>query len=315
MEIDKQYLGLIFACITAFFWGFLAIALKVAVGIIGPFNIVWFRFLVAFSILVLYFTFREPRNLRIFYKPPVLLILAAFFLGLNYLGYMQGVHLTTPGTTQIIIQLGPILLAVVGIVIYKEQVTRMQIGGFLIAGMGFILFYRDQLNNLLKNPENFNIGILYIVFGAIAWTVYASFQKRLVRDWPPQQLNLIIYFIPVIMFLPFVRLSEFHELALWQWGLMIFLGLNTLIAYGCLAIAFKYAEANKVSIIITLNPVITFIVMSVLSELEITWIEPEVISIYGFSGAFLVLAGAVLVVMRRKKGSAQKTSTLLNRKL
>ncbi len=301
IDPDKRYLGILFATITAFFWGFLAIALKVAVNFISPFNIVWFRFLIAFLFLALFFFFSNPDKLKIMARPPIILIIAAVCLGLNYIGFMQGIHYTTPGNTQIIIQLGPILLAVVGVVIYKESLSIRQLAGFVLAGLGFLIFYNDQISNLLTDKEAFNIGILYTVFGALCWVIYAGFQKKLVQHWDTQQLNLVIYGLPVILFLPTVSFGQFSGLALWQWALLVFLGLNTLIAYGSLAAAFKYVEANKVSIIITLNPIITFILMAIMAELEVKWINPEVLSLYGIGGALLVMTGAVLAVMKSKK--------------
>jgi drug/metabolite transporter (DMT)-like permease len=296
IDPQKRHLGIIYASITALFWGFLAIALKVAVNLISPYAIVWFRFLVAFSILFLYFLFTDKQKLRILLKPPLVLIVTGIFLGLNYIGFMQGINYTSPGTAQIIVQLGPILMAIVGVVIYKETLVKRQIIGFLIAGLGLLLFYNDQLENLIKNKETFNIGIIFILFAAISWVVYASFQKKMVQSIPPQQINLFIYAIPIIMFIPFVHPNDFQILEDWQWFLLLFLGINTLIAYGALAASFKYLEANKVSIIITLNPIVTFIIMSILAEMSITWIQPETISLLGFGGAFLVLCGAILAV-------------------
>jgi drug/metabolite transporter (DMT)-like permease len=294
----KRRLGILYASITAFFWGFLPIFLKIAVNFIGPATIVWIRFLTAFSILFMIFIFREPRYLKILKRPPFLLLIAAVCLGLNYIGFMQGVHYTSPGITQIIVQLGPVLLALVGVLIYKERLTPRQMLGFAVAGTGFLVFYYNQLSNFLKDPETFHAGVLFIVSGAICWVVFASIQKKFVQKYPAQQLNLVIYCIPILMFFPFVEFPQFEGLTALQWILLIFLGINTLIAYGSLAAALKYIEANKVSIIITLNPIITFIAMFVLDLLNISWIEPENINIYGFAGALGVLAGVILAVRK-----------------
>jgi len=301
IDPDKRPLGILYASITAFFWGFLPIFLKIALNFIGPATIVWIRFLTAFSILFMIFILREPGYLKILKRPPFLLLIAAVCLGLNYIGFMQGVHYTSPGITQIIIQLGPVLLALVGVLIYKERLTPRQMLGFAVAGIGFAVFYYNQLSNFLKDPETFHVGVLFIVFGAISWVVFASIQKKFVRDFPAQQLNLVIYGVPVLMFLPFVEFSQFEGLSITQWILLIFLGINTLIAYGSLAAALKYIEANKVSIIITLNPIITFVAMFVLDLLNVTWIEPENISFYGFAGALAVLAGVILAVRKPRK--------------
>jgi drug/metabolite transporter (DMT)-like permease len=82
---------------------------------------------------------------------------------------------------------------------------------------------------------------------------------------------------------------------------LIFLGLNTVLAYGFLAIAIKYAEATKVSVIIALNPILTFVGMAVLAALEVSWIEPEHFTFLSITGAVIVLAGAIITILSRKK--------------
>mgnify|MGYP000415364326 CR=1 FL=1 len=77
---------------------------------------------------------------------------------------------------------------------------------------------------------------------------------------------------------------------------MDFLGLNTLLAYGFLAEAFKYADANKVGIVITLNPIITIATMALLAGMEVNLVKPEILSINGLISAIVVISGAILAV-------------------
>lgn len=82
---------------------------------------------------------------------------------------------------------------------------------------------------------------------------------------------------------------------------MLFLGLNTLVAYTTLSLALKYIEAGKVSIIIILNPLITFAIMGTVTYLEVSWIAGENLTLWSVTGALTVLAGAALVVMKKRK--------------
>jgi drug/metabolite transporter (DMT)-like permease len=122
-----------------------------------------------------------------------------------------------------------------------------------------------------------------------------------VKKWNPNHLNLIIYGFCSLAFLPFVEFSKFSFLNINDWLLLIFLGLNTLLAYGSLALAFKYTEANKVSVIITLNPIITFVVMMILGAYEVSWIDAENFSFLSLFGAGIVFTGASLVIIRKRK--------------
>jgi len=304
--------GILFAITTALFWGFLAIALKVASGIIDPLTIVWFRFFVAFTILLTFFSFSKPEYLKILKKPPLYIIIGSLGLGVNYLAFLYGLKLTTPGTAQVIIQVGPIMLGIVGFLFFREKISKRQAMGYLIAGIGLLIFYRDNISRMMENEELFNMGVIWIIVGAMSWVVYATFQKLLVKKYPPQQLNLFLFGFPVVIFLPFIKPEGFLHLTTGQWFLLIYLGLNTLIAYGSLSMAFKYIEASKVSIIVTLNPIITFISMAVLTYMEVSWIEPETLSPLGMVAASLVLAGAIMAVTFSKPSKKKMVSVLIS---
>ena len=119
------------------------------------------------------------------------------------------------------------------------------------------------------------------------------------------QLNLILFGLPSILLTPFVNFNQIAELNLNDWLLLIFLGLNTLGAYGALAYAFKYLEANKISVIITLNPLITLSLMAILSKKNVSWIKPEVFTLLTIVGAITVLSGVILTVIKKKKNNSE----------
>lgn len=293
--------GIIYASITAFFWGFLAIALKVAVREVEPVTVVWFRFVVAFIMLTTWQLIKNPGSFKLSIKPPLLLIIAALGLTWNYMGYMLGIHYTTPSNAQLFIQTGPILLAVAGFVFFKEKLNRNQIIGFAIAIFGLSFFYRDQLTAFFDNQAHYNNGVIFILSGAVAWAIYAILQKKLVTKYSVESLNLFLFGLPTIIYLPFVNFGPLFQLNWTWWILLAFLGANTFIAYTCLAQALKYTEANKVSVIIILNPIITFITMGILTKLDVTWITHERFSMITILGASLVISGAFLVSKRPRK--------------
>jgi drug/metabolite transporter (DMT)-like permease len=299
--MSNQTKGVIYAAVTAFFWGFLAIALKVAVREVDPKTIVWFRFFVAFTFLLGWQLYRNPSSLKILIKPPLLLIIAAIGLSWNYLGFMLGVHYTTPSNAQLFIQFGPMMLALSGFVIFKEKLSRMQMIGFFVALFGFAFFYNDQLRAFFEGKEQYNLGVLLTLSGALAWTVYAVMQKKLVVNYSAPMLNLFLFGFPTLIYLPVIELTPVFELHWTWWLLLIFLGVNTLIAYSSLAQALRFIEASKVSVIIFLNPIITFITMGILTYLSVDWIAHERFSPVTILGASLVITGAFLVVKKSKK--------------
>jgi drug/metabolite transporter (DMT)-like permease len=295
--------GILFACITAFLWGTLAVVLKISLTDLTPAEITWFRFFLAFAALLTYYFYRKPSALRILRKPPLLLIVSSVCLAINYFGFIKGVQLTSPSVAQIFIQVGPVLLAVSGFLLFKEKISTRQMLGLVIALTGLVLFYREQMRELIAGQLTWRIGVIWVLAGGLAWTFYSVLLKILVLHYPPMQLNLVIFGLPMLLYLPFVHLGHFTHLSVTGWSLLLFLGLNTLFAYGLLSLAIRYTEANKVSIILILNPILTFAIMAVISHTQATFIPHEHFSLSTLSGAFIVLAGALLTIFNRLKDS------------
>jgi drug/metabolite transporter (DMT)-like permease len=293
--------GVILALITAVFWGVLAIALKVAVKAVDPYTIVWFRFAFAAVALFIFILFFDRKQLRILIRPPFWLIIASLALSINYIGFMLGVKYTSPSNAQVVIQIGQVLFAISGIVIFKEKVRKRQIIGFIIVILGFVLFYSQQLKSLFFNTDDFNIGVLLTIIAAVTWAIYATIQKKLIYKYPPQTQNLLIFTIPVFLYVPLTDFSSLGSISIGYWGLLIFLGANTLIAYGCMSASLKYLDANKVSAILITNPILTFIIMAILTILNVSWIDGERFTILTWVGAITFIVGAFLVVRSGKK--------------
>ena len=300
--------GILFAATTAFLWGFLAIAMKVAAQHVPVFTIVWFRFTFAFGALFVWFALRNPVHLNILRKPPLLAIVGALMLTANYLAYLGGLDHTTPTNAQILIQTAPLMLALVGIVAFKERLVRAQWIGVVMALTGFALFATDQHRGQVIARDDWWIGNGLIFFAAVAWAAYAVCAKVLGhRGIPPQKLNLFLYAVPAATLWIWADFEILSSLSWKMWLLMAFLGANTLVAYGCLGEAFKRIPAYQVSLIITLNPLITLVSMAILGTLHLDWVPKDKVGTLGYSAALLVVAG-VMQVLRKAQAQPKATS-------
>ncbi len=293
--------GILYASITALCWAFLAIGLKMADRMVDSLTIVWVRFAVAFLLLAGWQAVKNPSSFALLVKPPLLLIFAVFGLSWNYISFMLGVHYTTPSNAQLFIQLGPILLALAGFFFFKESIGRKQIVGFVLSFIGIAFFYSDQLSAFFDNSKEYNLGVLIIISSAVAWAIYAILQKKLVVRYPVENLNLVLFGFPALIYLPLSTPSSLLNLNWAWWLLMLFLGANTFVAYTFMAKSLKLIPANKVSIIIILNPILTFITMGLLTRFKVSWVDHERFSIITYLGALLVIAGAILVVKKQRQ--------------
>ena len=300
MPSHNQSKGIFYAIVAAIMWGVLAIALKVTLQFLPSPSIVWIRFSIAFLLLFVYMAIKQPNSLSIFLKPPKKLIIASLCLAFNYFGYMKGLEYTSPGTAQVFIQLGPVLFAIAGIYIFKEKINWKHILGFIVIIAGLGLFYWEQISDM-ASQKMYSLGILWVIGAAVSWAVYAIYQKDLSHQTSTNQLNIFIYGFCTLLFVPFPKYSNFLNLGTGAWLLVIFLGINTLVAYGSIALAFRHLVSSKVSVIITMNPLLTFALMYIFSVANVSWIAPEHFSILSILGAAMALGGTIFVILFTRK--------------
>ncbi len=288
--------GLSYAAITALLWGVLPILMKVALEEFSGGSIVWFRFTFAFAVLFLILKFQKKEPESIILSPPGFGILAGIFLAGNYYYFLKGVETSSPSNAGILIQIAPVLLVILGVVLFKERFKWNQGVGLAIAVFGFVLFYRDQSRQWGSEVYTETSG--YMLAAAVLWTGYMVFQKKLAAAHKAQHLNLLVYGTAALVLIPAVTWTDFNNPHFGSWVLMVFLGVNTLLAYGCLAEAVNSIPLWLLSVVITLNPFITLVVMHILPLLAPGWVTPETIGFWGYIGACTAVLGVVMVIRK-----------------
>ena len=288
--------GISYAATTAILWGFLPIFMKIALQEFSGGSIVWFRFTFAFGVLFLILKFKKQRPESIIISPPGFGVLAGLFLAANYFYFLKGVETGTPSNAGILIQIAPVMLVILGVVVFKERFHWKQGVGLAIAVVGYVLFYRDQSQQW--GSEAYTETSVSMVAAAVLWVGYMVFQKKLSVAHKAQHLNLLVYGTAALVLIPTVVWTEFSNPNFSSWLLIIFLGVNTLLAYGCLAEAVNYIPLWLISVVITLNPFITLTAMNLLSVVAPGWVEPEIIGLWGYIGASIAIFGVVMVIRK-----------------
>jgi len=291
--VSRRAEGLWLATATALSWAVLAIALKYSLKLFSSGTIVWVRMSLAFAILVALFAWRRRGQLSILRGPPWQGLVAGIFISINYFAYMKGVELTTASNAQIMIQLAPLSFALACIFFLGEYPTRKQWLGLTIAITGFGFFYWDQLLVSWDTLDRFQTGNLWLLLAAATWTIFALIQRGLLKTWPPQQFNMLIYGISTLLLFPLADAADLVA-PTWLGGmLLLFLALNTVIAYGAFSEALLRIPSSQVSLIISVNPLLTIAIMTYLTHLNVEWISGEPVHWRGLVGAILVVTGVV----------------------
>ena len=289
--------GILLSLVTALLWGVLPIFLKITLQGFHAGTISWFRFVFAFLLLAGILQWKEHKPLDILRKPPWMGIVGGACLSANYYWVTVAVDLSGPSNMAVLIQTASIFLVLVGVFVFHEHLTLRQVLGMFVAGVGLFLFFHDQQSRILETGDYFYANFL-IVLAALVWVGYMVSQKFLSRQYGAQSLNLLVYAVATLTLIGGVEWADFTRAGLTAWLALIFCGVNTLLAYGTLAEAVKYIPLALISVIISLNPLITLWGMKILPEIGFAGLQADLVESLGYFGGAIAVTGVALVVYR-----------------
>ncbi|MDH0305059.1 MULTISPECIES: DMT family transporter [unclassified Pseudomonas] len=291
--------GLSLALLTAFLWGILPIKLKQVLQVMDPVTVTWFRLSVSGGLLFAWLAAnrRLPSFTGLGIKGKGLVALAVGGLVGNYVLYLVGLNLLSPGTAQLVVQLGPVLLLVASVFVFKERFSLGQGLGLLVLLAGFGLFFNQRLEELFTSLGSYTTGVLTILLATSIWVFYALSQKQLLTVWHSQQVMMVIYLCCALLLTPWVHPLEALQLSPLQGWLLLACCLNTLVAYGAFAEALAHWEASRVSATLALTPLVTFIAVALAAWMWPDYVQAEQINGLGYVGAVTVVLGSALVAL------------------
>lgn len=291
--------GLLLALLTALLWGILPIKLKQVLQVMDPVTVTWYRLSVSGGLLFAWLAAnrRLPSFGGLGNKGKGLVVVAVGGLVGNYVLYLVGLNLLSPGTAQLVVQLGPVLLLVASVFVFKERFSIGQGLGLLVLLLGFGLFFNQRLEELLGSLGTYTTGVLTIILATSIWVFYALSQKQLLTVWNSQQVMMVIYLCCAALLTPWVHPLEALQLSPLQGWLLLACCLNTLVAYGAFAEALAHWEASRVSATLALTPLVTFIAVALAALLWPDYVQAEQINALGYVGAVIVVLGSALVAL------------------
>ena len=291
--------GLCLALLTALLSGILPVKLKQVLQAMDPVTVTWFRLLVSGSLLFVWLASvkRLPNFKLLGRKGKALVVLAVLGLVGNYMLYLVGLRMLSPGTTQLLIQIGPILLLISSIFLFKERFSLGQGIGLAILLIGFGLFFNQRLVELLTSLGDYTLGVLIVIMASVVWTFYGLSQKQLLTVWNSLLVMMVIYLFCALLITPWAHPAQALQLSPLQGWLLLACCLNTLVAYGAFAEALAHWEASRVSATLALTPLITLASVAIAAWLWPTYVQAEEINALGYGGALLVVLGSALTAL------------------
>ena len=299
--------GLSLSLFAAVIWAFLPIILKGLLGAMDTITITWYRFISAAVVvsIIIALKYRDFNWRKLRGQTLLLMLVAIVCLISNYVTFLLGLNQTTASSTEVMIQMAPMLLLLGGVIIFKESFSRLQFIGVCIFVGGLGLFFNHRWAEIIESFGSYRIGFLWILLSSIMWATYALAQKVLLARFSSFHAMFYIYAVGTFLLLPGAELGQIQRLSTLAWVLLALSCLNTLFAYGAFAEALNHWEASRVSAVLTLTPLLTILFVYFINCIFPNYIEVEPLNWISIVGAVLVVAGSMLAALAKAK--ADKT--------
>ena len=285
---NKKTIGHLAALLTIIIWGTTFISTKILLVGFQPVEILFFRFVMGFIVLLML----SPKRLKTANRKEELTFAVAGLCGICLYYLLENIALTytLASNVGVIISVAPFFTAILAhLVIKSEEKLRLQFfTGFIVAMVGIVLIsFNGQ--ELELNP----IGDLLAIVAALVWAFYSILTKKINSFGYPVILTTrrtffygILFMIPTLFFFDFqLDLSRFGELTYLLNILYLGLGASAL-CFVTWNFSVKELGAVKTSVYIYMVPVIT-VLTSVL-------ILHEQVTVLASIGTILTLIGLFL---------------------
>lgn len=268
------------------FWSINYLAGKIALVHMDPLTLVAFRFEVAGAIMLAVYALQKRRMpLR---RGDVWTFTYLAFLGVvvNQGLFTIGLDYTTSSHSALIVAIDPILILVLASAMKIERLTTGKVAGMALAFFGIVVL---EVENGPHSP--LLMGDLISLGGALGFSLYAVFAKRITREYDPIALNAFNCVGAAILFLPLairqgIRL-DWKTVGWVGWAGMFYMAIfSSVAAYLLFYWALRYMDPSRVAAINYLQPVCVVLLASVFLAERPT---PHLLG-----GTALVLAGVWL---------------------
>lgn len=219
-----------------------------------------------------------------------LALCSVFGVAINQIMFFEGLNLTTPINSSIIMTINPILVLIFSYFLIKERITIIKILGIVLGAGGAILLITSH-GQVSLDSDTFT-GNLFIVINATSFALYLVLVKPLMVKYSPWTIMKWIFTFGFIWIFPFciipISESDFSTIPMNIAGSVLYIVLAaTFLGYLLYNFALRRVSPVLVSTYMYLQPLIASIVAIFISGDKLTY-EAVISAILIFIGVYFV---------------------------
>lgn len=232
----------------------------------------------------------------------------------NQLFFFHGLNLTSPIDASIIITSIPVMVMIFSFFILKERITSNKLLGLIIGGIGaiYLVWYgrsAEGTSSLLGNT--------FVFLNTCSYALYLIFVKPLMKKYKPITVISWVFLFGFAFVLPIgiqdliaTDFSSFDTNTYLTIGYVVIF--TTFLAYFFNIYALRYVSPTVTSSYAYVQPVVSFIIVSVYAYLVVNSEYKNDINLTKLLSCLLVIIGVYLISKPTKKITLEKRQNQIN---
>jgi drug/metabolite transporter (DMT)-like permease len=297
MDLDEapDSTVLLLMTMTTVFWAGSFIATKIALRELPAMTIMFYRFIVATTLIVI-IAFRRERTLPSRSDIPLLLGLGLTGIFIYNILQFNALLYTSAGNASTINALVPLTSSVLATFFIGEKLTKRGIGCIILALIGVIaVITNGDLSTLLT--LGFNRGDLLMLGAMLCFSIYSVFSRKATKRYTPMVVTAYAFlfgFIPMIP-LAFIdgSIARIGETSILVWMLILFMAVcSSVVGYLIQQVSLKKIGVTRTMLFMNLVPVFSLILSAIILGDDITPVK--------IGSAALIIAAVVINSLESK---------------
>jgi drug/metabolite transporter (DMT)-like permease len=225
-----------------------------------------------------------------------IVLMALFEPFLYFIGETRGIQLTTPTTASVIISTIPLFAMLLGFLLYKEKMSKLNVFGAVAAVVGVLLSVSEEGMSIKINA----LGVLMLFFAVLSTIGYSLVVKKLTSKYNVFTVVVFQNVLGALLFFPFA-FSEHDILHQFVFSFENIYPLLLLALFpSTLSFIFYVNSIHHIGVVranmfTTLMPVVTLLFSSALGR--------ELLTPRNGAGVLIVIVGLLLSQVKKTGGS------------
>lgn len=200
------------------------------------------------------------------FKEYALIITSSLFLIMNWLFLFKSFQLASITLGNIAYYTQPVFLVLLGIVLFKENVSVKQFTFILLIFIGLCFTLNLDIHELNWGNKTF-LGVGYALLAGFFYALATVIIKKL-QHIPTRHLTAMQLLLGALLLLPFMHS---FQMKMWQWSYVILIGVvHTALAYQFFYDAMKSLSIIVVAVFSYLDPIIAVLTDIIFFERTLT---------------------------------------------